>query len=476
MSNELSPFIHTFKNMDKYYFFDVNQHKIVNITQESFEILKHKKSAFNRELNALQEQGFLSSNRVKVVEHPATEMLEDILSNKIKKLNLQLTQQCNFRCDYCVYSGDYDNRNHSNKRMKWEVAKKGIDFLIGSAKDSSNINISFYGGEPLIEFKLIQACMEYATQEADGKVVTFSMTTNGSLLNDEVIEFLSNFNIHLTISLDGPRDVHDKNRRFATNNCGTFDTVYKNIKNIELKYPDFKKNIQFSMVIDPSINLNCLNEFVADEEDFFKETAIMGSIISDHYRKEKVNVNEDFISEWQYNKFKYFLNLFEEIPDKNNSQLMRSSNALLIDFINDSSKSYYPLLERSHHAGPCIPGQLRLFMNTEGDFYPCERVNENSKIMKIGNVDDGLNVTRVDKLLNVGKLNEEECKNCFAFRGCIVCAAMADDGNEEEELSGELKHLACISSRRNFDEMLRDACTLKDLGFRSDMIKVNKNY
>ncbi|GGF94578.1 Cys-rich peptide radical SAM maturase CcpM [Paenibacillus albidus] len=476
MGKGSSPFVHVFKNMDKFYFFDINQHKIVNISEESFNILKDHQEFLNHELYTLQEQGFLSSNRVKVIEHPATEMLEDILSNKIKKLNLQLTQQCNFRCDYCVYSGGYDNRNHSSKRMNWEVAKKGIDFLIDSSKDSSNINISFYGGEPLIEFELIKKSMEYAIEASDGKIVTFSMTTNGSLLNDEKIEFFSKFNIHLTISLDGPRDIHDKNRKFATNNCGTFETVYNNIKSIELKYPDFKKNIQFSMVIDPSIDLNCLNEFVADEEDFFKETAIMGSIISDHYRKEKVEVNEDFISEWQYNKFKYFLHLFEEIPDKNNSQLMRSSNALLIDFINDSSKSYYPLLEKSHHAGPCIPGQLRLFMNTEGDFFPCERVNENSKIMKIGNVVEGLNVEKVDKLLNVGKITEEECKNCFAFRGCIVCAAMADSGDEEERLSKELKEQACVNARRNFEEMLKDACTLKDLGFRSDMIKVSKNY
>jgi len=353
--------------------------------------------------------------------------------------------------------------------MNWEIAKKGIDFLVNRSKDSTDIDISFYGGEPLLEINLVNKCMEYAIEAANGKSISFSLTTNGSLLNEEVAGILLKHNIKVTISLDGPREVHDKSRKFAANGSGTFDTIYDNLKKVTEKYPEFKKRLSFSMVIDPTLQLSCLSDFIASEEEVFSEAAIVSSFITNVYRKDKVKFSQEFVSEWQYCKFKYLLYILGKVSNRNNSQLIRSSYINLFDFICNSNKPFTPLPKEDHHAGPCIPGQIRLFMNTDGDLFPCERVNESSDIMKIGNVDEGFYLDKVEKLLNIGKLTEDSCKNCFAFRNCTVCASMADNGTE---LSKEVKLSACQNVRYNFEEMLKDACTLKECGLSREMIQV----
>lgn len=470
------PFIHLFRNMNKYFFYDVNKHKTVNISKEVYELLQkqNQTSELSKHpfIEKLKESNFLSSNRVQSVIHPNDKLLEDLLNNKLNKINLQVTQQCNFRCSYCVYSGGYENREHANKRMEWATAKKGIDFLLNHSKDSNRINISFFGGEPLLEIGLILKCMKYVTDVTEGKKVNYSITTNGSLLNENVITNLLKYDVNIGVSLDGPKEIHDKNRKFAANGCGTFDSVFNNIKNLVIKFPELKRKLLFSMVIDPTIQLNCLNEFIITEEELFKESGIMSAFINENYKKEGVVFNRDFIKEWEYNRFRYFLHLFGKISDKNNSQLMRSSCNGLFDYIANIKKSYPPLNKEEHHAGPCIPGQIRLFMNVDGIFYPCERVCETSEIMKIGNINDGFDFVKIKELLNVGKVTEENCKNCFAFRGCTICAAMADDANSNT-FSKELKMSACKNIKHNYEEMLKDACTFKDLGFNSNILQVN---
>jgi len=461
--------------MGEYYFFDVNKHRIVHVSKEVYDLLEtQKRTADNINhpvIDRLKANGFLSSNKVEEICHPFTSMLEDFLGNKLRKICLQVTQQCNFRCNYCVYSGGYENRKHSAKRMNWITAKKGIDFLISHSKDSSRLDVGFYGGEPLLEFDLIKKAMNYATEAAEGKSVTFNITTNGSLLTEEIARFLLKYNTTVVVSIDGPKDIHDKNRVFAANGCGTFDTVYNNVKAIIRNVPDIKERLFFSMVIDPAIQLNCLNEFVATEVDLFKDINFRAGFISDNYRRNELKATEDFQRDWQYSKFIYFLSLFDRVRYKS-SEILRGSCQPLLNFISDSKLSYSSLPKKGHHSGPCIPGQLRLFMSTGGDFFPCERVSEKSEIMKIGNVDEGFNIDKVSALLNLGKLTENNCKNCFAFRGCSICGAMIDTGSGE--LCKELKLSECNRQKFMFEERLKDACTLQELGFNS--LNISKQY
>ncbi len=174
------PFIHLLKSPYHYYVFDVNTNSILRVSQELFEYLQAEQigrkmpvlsSAGSQELNSLTESGYLKTKHPLKIENPQIRDVEYLLEYQLNMLTLQVTQQCNFRCSYCAYStGDgIIQRKHSIKKMNLQTAKKSIDFLAERAKHSPEVNISFYGGEPLLEWPLIYQTMEYAKKRLEGK-------------------------------------------------------------------------------------------------------------------------------------------------------------------------------------------------------------------------------------------------------------------------------------------------------------------
>jgi uncharacterized protein len=251
-------FIHLFRTPGGYYVYDVNTNVILKTEKEDYEYLSEqqkgtiqsKNSVKNSWVEEAKKRGFLSSKKIKEIIHPSNDLLEYYLSNKVEMIILQVTQQCNLRCEYCAYSGNYLNRSHTDARMTFETARKSIDFIIKRSRNVESINIGFYGGEPLLEFDLIKKCINYAKEEAEGKNVTFSFTTNGTLFTKEILDFLNANDVAITISLDGPREIHDRNRKFAVSGCGTFKKVSENLKFFKNNYPEYFKKVAFNVVLD----------------------------------------------------------------------------------------------------------------------------------------------------------------------------------------------------------------------------------
>lgn len=466
----------SFKSYNSFFVYDTNSNKILNVSPDAYELInsnRNKDEILNYpEIKTLISAGYLMDNYPGAIVHPNTDFVPEILEHKVRKVTLQVTQQCNFRCEYCVYSGGYQNRNHSARNMDWETAKKAMDFLIAHSRDSQEIDLSFYGGEPLLRYDFIVKCMEYITKEAEGKRVTFNITTNGSLLTEEMVEFFMNYEVKIAISLDGPAEIHNKNRKFV-NGEGTFDAVYTNIKELGKKYPEFRKGLLFSMVIDPQNTFSCIDNFVSLEDDFFDGTSVTGAFIASEYRKGKMEYSEQFIEEWQYARFKYMLFLVGKFSDKYNSKVLAASFIDIAEYVKNTRYKYMPLGEKEHHAGPCVPGQLRLFVNVDGDFFPCEKISESSEIMKIGSIQTGFDIEAVKRLLNIGQLTENECKHCFAIRNCSLCA-MAADAGDNNGLSRDKKLEACQKIRTGFMETLKDICALKKCGFTVEKIQVTR--
>lgn len=468
MSSE-KPFIHIFKTPNSYYLYDVNTNTIIKTNKDLCVILYDSPNDyidhFPYEPGALlikkmKKDGFLSSKRIDEIVHPMDETLTYYLGRRISSITLQVTQNCNLRCSYCAYSGKYENRTHSNKIMSLNTAKKGIDFLIDHSADCQKINIGFYGGEPLLEFEMIKNCIEYTKKKAEGKKVDFHITINGTLLNQRIIEFFIKHDVLLAISLDGPRELHDKNRRYAANNCGTFDTVFKNLQIIKEKYPDYLNKVIFNMVLDPETDFDCLVNFVA-YEDLLSESPLLFSLISDKYSKNGINIPEEFITKVNYETFKVLLNKIGKLDIKFVSKIaLRQYEASKV-IVETMGKTYQGLPHKAHPSGPCTTGAQRLFMDVNGGFYPCERVSENSDIMKIGDVDRGFDIEKVRRLLNIGRLTESNCKNCWAFRYCSICAADADNLCD---LSEDKKNNKCNKVRKSTEDFFANYCTLKELG------------
>lgn len=470
-----TPFIHCFRTHKEHYFYDFNTNAIVRVEKEVYgcleEWVKNVKCpnmdiSLRGKIEELKNIGFLSDSHWRKIEHPATKMLEQYLNSSIETLTLQVTQQCNLKCNYCPYSGSYYNRQHNDKHMSFDIAKKAIDFYIRHSFDLPVIQIGFYGGEPLIEFELIKEIVDYCKRMCVGKEIHYFMTTNGTLLTEEKIKFLMENNFILTISLDGPRQYHDRNRH-KVDDSGTFDTVMKNISKLYEQYPDKRDKVQFNCVLDPASDMKCVNDFFMNE-DMLKEYQVRFSSVSRQGIKEedKFLPDEQYFEQYKYELFKMFYAKTGKVKGIDVSRVVEEYY-WQIKTVYAQRKLSGLVEEVSHPSGPCIPGIHKLFVDVKGDFYPCEKVCECSGDMILGDVESGLDLNEVDRHLNVGKMSEEQCKNCWCAKYCYICSVHLDQG---QGLSDELKQRQCAKVRSNIEDDFKDYCLLYELGGFEDNV------
>lgn len=255
------PVFHTFTAGGKRYMFDANTNVIINLKEDLyFELEKYMQSGYKEitpAIEKLRDRGYLKDRADFEMVHPMDSTLEYSLERCIGTIALQVTQGCNLRCKYCAYSGSYDNRVHSSKRMSKEIAFKAIDFLFDHSIDRDRVSLGFYGGEPLLELDLIKECVKYAKKKSIGKELMFNITSNTTLITDEVLKFLYDNEFSLTVSLDGDRQAHDKNRVFAANGAGTFSVVMQILEKIQTQYPDYMERVHINAVIDPTTDFDC---------------------------------------------------------------------------------------------------------------------------------------------------------------------------------------------------------------------------
>ena len=134
----------------------------------------------------------------------------------------------------------------------------------------------------------------------------------------------------------------------------------------------------------------------------------------------------------------------------------------------------YSFNTQSAPAGPCVPGALRLFVDVEGNFFPCEHVSETSEVMKIGNLNDGFYVDKVNTLLNVAKLTESSCRKCWAYHQCYQCAKFCDN---DKTLSREMRRIECSKVKRNLQLKLKYYIMLNEvMECKNDKLKTKEGY
>jgi len=460
------PLIHSFSVLDNLYVFDANSNCILSLDEEQWHIIREiEKGNITEEgqvlIDKFRERNYFLAPDIRKIEHPDTETLQYHLNRKMQKLTLQVTQDCNLRCDYCVYSetGAYKTRAHARKSMDFETAKKAVDYVLKSSIDQDDVNFAFYGGEPLLEIDLVEKIIVYIKEKCGAKSVTFNMTTNGTLLTPEVYERLAKSDVTILISLDGPKAIHDSARKYPDGR-GSFDDIVKNISAIRAKYPDANDRLSFLAVTTPEIDDSCLGELYRMDE-IFPYYGVILTYLSDTYIEREIKFSEEFTAMNIQERTKLFLHMLGKL-DKS-----KVSSILLSDM--ERIRMKYKELQRIaelptilHHGGPCLAGPQRLFLSVEGIFYPCERVSETSDVMKIGDVDNGVNVEKANIVNNVGKITEEECKKCWAILHCLTCAAHADD---LVGFSKEKKLKKCDGVKAQVEDMFKDVCFLKTHGY-----------
>jgi len=438
--SKLKPFVKKIKVGNNYYIYDVNTNSILSLDFLTYSLIACDKSdkdnvanlrkRYNKKeienakkvIDTMKARGYLSIHRPnitffhKIPKQEFPEHLKQILNNRLSRITLVVSEKCNMRCKYCAYSGKYlYNRNHSKKVMDLELFKKAVDFYISHSGSIYEKRVSFYGGEPLINFDVIQKGVEYIKKKYSYPF-DYNMTINGTLLNEENIKYLVENNFSILISLDGPKKTHDRYRIFA-NGRGTFDRIYNNLKLIKYTYPEYyKKKVRFNIVLSPPLNLNDLNQFISQLD--IKPSGIRFSDITSHHTTFFKRFSKAQLDEFYSHRIDYLNSFNEKLA--NNTELNEVEKNLYRTRYASIHKRDMDVLKRNAPSnGQCIFGERSLLINADGSFNFCTQVED---VFNLGNVYDGYNFRKIINLYyDLDKFLGERCHNCWAIRFCMKC-------------------------------------------------------
>lgn len=449
---QAKPFIKIFSVDNRHFVYDVNANKFLGVDGIVCDILMPERSGNGSDepllkkysaaqidktrenIRLARQKGLFSLNRPKMTYFKSKSFLERLrntLNNGISNIILEVTQDCNMRCKYCAYSDHYRTfRSHGRQYMTTEIMKRAVDYYLAHSNDIAKKNISFYGGEPLLNFNLIKECVKYAKQKYSGQF-TFNMTINATLLNPERVAFLAQHKFFLLVSLDGPEELHDRYRVFK-NNTGTFATTIKNLKHIFDHYPGYYRDyVSFNCVTAPPYAFDRLNEFFqsneltagANEKRF---AGVSGKSTSffDTYADRPSNGKD--------NPFAQLLDSYiaklasGDIPGEVENAMFRER------YLHIHRRNYDTLQETCPPYGQCTLGEKGLFVRSGGTVNFCTQVDG---AFDLGNVFDGLNLEKIEKIYRrLDDLYETHCFGCWAIRLCLrKCLNYVTENGEIDE-------------------------------------------
>ncbi len=433
------------------YFYDTGTGKVIQLDDETFYIMSlwfsQQKYDFNNFINneyinidSLSElldlcisENLFRSIKPKTLYTPYhTEKLQCMIDSQCEQLILELTGKCNLRCSYCIYNETYkDNREFNQEDMSIDIAKRAVDYFFDHSADK--MAVTFYGGEPLLKFELLKWVIEYSQEKNKefNKEMSFSLTTNLTLMTEEIAEYLSNVSgLSILCSLDGPKDIHNSNRKYINGN-GCFEEAINGLKMLCEAYKNNSNSIiSVNAVFAPPYTYDKVNaidkffselDFIPDNMNVNITYPTSGSVdnkewVSKMKNNPKYHLNSyDLIDTlWKWVKIK---NL-EKIDKKANYSLSIGLEQTLTKindrYISDEPNDLYGM------NGCCVPGSRRLYVNTKGEYTPCERIGI---CPNIGNVNTGVNIDAVKKYYVDDYVDKsiKKCSNCWAIRLCGVC-------------------------------------------------------
>lgn len=353
------------------------------------------------EIKQLKDEGSLFSEDI------YKQYIDDFKQREtvVKALCLHIAHDCNLACQYCfAEEGEYHGRR---ALMSYEVGKKALDFLIKSSGNRHNLEVDFFGGEPLMNFQVVKDLVAYgrAQEKLHNKKFRFTLTTNGILLDDEIMEFANKEMDNVVLSIDGRKEVNDRMRP-SRNGKGSYDIIVpKFIKLAESR----NQNNYYVRGTFTHNNLDFSEDVIHLAELGFKQIS-MEPVVS--LPEEPYSITEEDIPKIceEYDKLaKYMIKAKKEGKGFN-----------FFHFMLDLS------------GGPCVAKRLSgcgtgteyLAVTPWGDIYPCHQFVGEEEFL-LGNVDEGIKreeVCQEFKQCNV--YSKTKCNDCFARYYCSGgCAA-----------------------------------------------------
>ena len=333
--------------------------------------------------------------------------LKEKTSGVVKALCLHVAHTCNLNCAYCFASqGNY----HGDRAvMSFEVGKQALDFLVAHSGTRRNLEVDFFGGEPLLNFDVVKQLVAYAREieQENGKNFRFTLTTNGVLIDDDVIEFSNREMSNVVLSLDGRKEVHDRYRVDYAGN-GSYDRIVP-------KFQEFVK-------ARGGKNYYMRGTFTHQNPDFLNDIETMLDLGFNELSMEPVVCAPDDPSALTEEDIAIVLDQYEKLAAR---MLERDNEGKPFTF-------YHYMIDLT--GGPCIykrisgcgSGTEYMAVTPWGDLYPCHQfVGDES--FKLGDVWQG--VTNTDCQQQFAACNvyaHPECRDCWARLYCSGgCAANA---------------------------------------------------
>lgn len=415
--------VHQYKNNGYNIVLDVNSGAVHLLDETSYEALNYieklnteKKDYKPEELESFKAQEYFKNEEAEEALEELIELtkagllytpdthealIEQVLERKtvVKAMCLHIAHDCNLACKYCfAEEGEYHGRR---ALMSYEVGKKALDFLIANSGSRKNLEVDFFGGEPLMNWQVVKDLVAYgrSKEKEFNKNFRFTITTNGVLLNDEVIDFVNKEMDNVVLSLDGRKEINDAMRPFR-NQKGSYDLIVpkfqkladsRNQEKYYIRGTFTKNNLDFSKDLlhfaDLGFKQMSIEPVVGEADDPYAIQEEDLPVIMEEYDKlAKIMIEREKKGEG-FNFFHFMIDL---------------------------------------EGGPCISKRLSgcgsgteyLAVTPWGDFYPCHQFVGKEEFL-MGNVDEGIKEPEIRedfKTCNV--YTKEECKKCFAKFYC----------------------------------------------------------
>ncbi len=328
-------------------------------------------------------------------------------STVVKALCLHVAHTCNLSCPYCFASqGKYHGQQ---ALMRFDVGKRALDFLMENSGDRVNLEVDFFGGEPLMNWEVVKELVAYAREQEGprGKKFRFTLTTNGMLIDDDVIDFANQEMHNVVLSLDGRKEVHDR-LRVDWAGRGSYDRIV----------PKFQKLVERR----GGKGYYMRGTFTHANPDFTKDVLHMADLGFDQLSMEPVVCAPDDPAALTAEDLPIVLEQYELLAKE---MLRREREGRGFTF-------YHYMLDLAH--GPCIykrisgcgSGTEYMAVTPWGDLYPCHQfVGEDA--YKLGDIWQGVTNTAVrDEFKSCNAYARPECADCWAKLYCSGgCAANA---------------------------------------------------
>lgn len=323
----------------------------------------------------------------------------------LQALVLNITNQCNLACTYCYEFGADKIATPAGKAryMTIDTAKSSVDFLLEQSKGRKAVHITFFGGETLMNFKLLKEVVLYARGAAAelDKGIGFSLTTNATLLTDEIIAFLSDQEIGVTVSMDGPPDLQDKHRVYKSGK-GTYAVIEPRLRKLIANHKTRAITARVTLtegVTDVVRIFRHLKEDIGFHEVGFAPVTTSGE-------KRDYSLDDSGMDD--------VLAQFHELADEWLEYALRGK---MHGFTN-VSETIGELLQGVNKSHPCGAGLGLLGVSPSGDLSPCHRFTD-ADTHSLGHISSGIDQEKREDFLSRGHVTAKyECSSCWARPLC----------------------------------------------------------